>query len=142
MAYPALLQLNDLDAYRQHFEATYCQGPIATFDGIAVRFRKSDFDHCCFESSRRNKIKDSFSPKRAERLDWIKTALQDPDSDRFIGWDGKRKRYDNNRRVTLVVSNYVVVIALTSRKTARFITAYVADTPRSLEKIKASPKWT
>lgn len=86
-------------------------------------------------------MKDLFSPKRAERLDWIGEALRDPHSDRFVGWDRETKRYVRNRRVTVVMGDYIVIIALTGTKTARFITAYVADTPASLEKIKAGPRW-
>lgn len=141
MPYPPLLKLATVDAYRQYFENLYCLGPIITFDGIAVRFRKTDFDHCGFESSMRNNVKDTFSLTRAERLGWIGEALRDPNSDRFVGWDSKNKRHDRNRRVTVVMGDYVVVIGLSGMKTARFITAYVADTPASLAKIKAGPRW-
>lgn len=140
--YPPLLKLPDAAAYRARFEAIYCAGVVTTFDGITVRFRKSDFDHCFFESSRRNRIKDTFSPLRAERLEWIAVALQDAAADRFQGWDRNSKTYGKTRRVTLVCGNYVVVIALTGAKSARFVTAYVADTPRTLSKLKTSPKWT
>ena len=67
MAYPPLLELPGEAEYRAHFEATYCRGPIRAFDGIEVRFRKRDFDHCCFESSRRDGAKDAFSQPRAKR---------------------------------------------------------------------------
>jgi hypothetical protein len=70
-----------------------------------------------------------FSTKRAERIDWIKAALEDPHSERYEGWDKQRKRYDPSRRVTLVMGNYVVVIALKGQQRADFVTAYVADTP-------------
>lgn len=40
----------------------------ATFDGIAVRFRKRDFDHCFFESSRRDGGKVDFEHLPPERL--------------------------------------------------------------------------
>ena len=141
MTYPPLLALPTEGAYQRHFEELYCRGPVVTFDGILVRFRKTDFDHCCFESSKRDSVKDLFSPKRAERLDWIGEALRDPHSDRFVGWDRKTKCHVRNRRVTVVMGGYVVIIALTGTKAARFITAYVADTPASLEKIKAGPRW-
>jgi hypothetical protein len=90
MPYPPLLKLPTVEAYRQYFEKSCCQEPIITFDGIAVRFRKTDFDHCGFESSMRNNVKDTFSPARAERLGWIGEALRDPKSDRFVGWDSKK----------------------------------------------------
>ena len=140
--YPPLLKLADEAAYRARFEALYCLGTIAAFDGIQVRFRKTDFDHCFFESSQRNRVKDIFSPPRAERLEWMLVALQDVAAERFVGWDRDTKTYDKHRRVTLVCGNYVVVIALTGKKQAKFVTAYVADTLKSLHKIKASPKWT
>jgi hypothetical protein len=140
--YPPLLKLADEAAYRARFEAIYCTGAVATFDGIGVRFQKRDFDHCFFESSQRNRIKDTFSPLRAERLEWIAVALKDAAADRFQGWDRDSKTYDKSRRVTLVCGDYVVVIAITSATSARFITAYVADTPSTLAKLKTSPKWT
>ncbi|MBF0427297.1 MAG: hypothetical protein HQL94_00105 [Magnetococcales bacterium] len=139
--YPPLLKLPSEEMYRRHFEQTYCRGPIITFDEIMVRFRKRDFDHCCFESSMRNGVKDQFSDIRAERLDWISEALRDPNSDRFCGWDSQKKHHDRNRRVAVVMGDYIVVIALTGAKKANFITAYVADTPTSLAKIKAGPRW-
>lgn len=140
-SYPALLKLDDEAAYRARFEALYCAGTITTFDGIAVRFRKSDFDHCFFESTHRNWIKDAFSRQRAERMEWIRVALQDAQADRFVGWDRTTKRYRRDRRVTVVCGDYVVVIAILASGGGLFITAYVADTPATLNKIKKSPKW-
>lgn len=140
--YPPLLRLPSEADYRAHFEATYCRTPVFTFDGLIVRFRKDDFDHCFFESTQRNRIKDQFSTGRAERMDWIKAALADPNADRFMGWDRDTRQYRQDRRVTLVCGNYVVVISLIDTQRARFITAYVADTPSSLQKLKSSPRWT
>jgi len=142
MPMPALLMLADEAAYRAHFEATYCRGPIVTFDGIAVRFRKRDFGHCCFESDRRTRLKAYFSSKRAERLDWIQAALQDPGADLRVGWDNSRKRYDYDRRVAIVSGNYVVVISLlANKKSAEFVTAYLADSGETVQLIKKAPKW-
>jgi hypothetical protein len=118
-----------------------------TYDGIAVRFRKDRFDHCFFESSRRNDIKDKFSFKRAERMAWIRVALADPNSERYWGWDNRKRRYDPTRRVTVVMGNYVVVIMLTGQKTADFVTAYVADAvaakgrKSTIEMIRSGPRW-
>lgn len=142
-AYPPLLKLADEAAYRARFEAIYCADAVKTFDGIKVRFRKKNFDHCFFESSQRNRNKDTFSLLRAERLEWIAVALQDAAAERFQGWDRVKKTYDKKRRVTLVCEKYVVVIALTQQpKSAEFITAYVAYTTSTLAKLKTSPKWT
>ncbi len=140
--YPPLLSLADEAAYRFHFENLYCRGAVMTHDGMTVRFRKTDFDHCFFESTRRDLVKDKFSDIRAERMEWIAVALQDTAVQRFQGWDRDTRKYDKNRRVTLVCGNYVVVIGISSPTSARFITAYVADTPSTLAKLKTSPKWT
>ena len=146
MNYPPLLKWATTAEYRDHFEIIYCRGPIIAFDGIKVRFRKRDFNHSFFESSRRDGKKDVFSPKRAERMDWIKTALQDANADRYLGWKKNRRSYTRSRRVTVVMENYVVVINITGPAKADFVTAFVADTPVSpgepstLDKIKSSPK--
>lgn len=140
MDYPPLLPDKTPDEYRAFFETIYCRGPVLTFDWIEVRFRKKDFNHCFFESV--NTKDDTFSPKRAERLLWIKAALQDPDSERYIGWDRTKKTYDKSRRVALVKDNYVVVIILTSQLQADFVTAFIADSERTLKMIKKGPLWT
>lgn len=141
MPYPSLLSLPKQEDYRKHFESKYCCGPIAAFDGISVRFRKRDFDHAFFESHSRTAKKDTFSLQRAERMDWIAAALQDQASERYVGWDKAKKRYDRTRRVTVVMSDYVVVIALKKGGYASFITAYVADSCRTLNLIRSGPVW-
>jgi hypothetical protein len=140
VAYPPLLKMATEADYRRHYEKKYCVNPIFTFDGISVRFRKQRFGHCFFESSKRNTIKDMFSVIRAERMDWIEQALNDPNADLYVGWDKKRKRYDPQSRVSVVVGNYVVIIRIKSANSAEFVTAYVADPP-TLAKIKSGPKW-
>jgi len=147
LPYPPLVKYKTVDEYRTHYEAEYCQGPIATFDSIAVRFRKQRFDHDFFESSKRDKQKDVFSPIRAERIDWIKRALQDSKAVLCEGWDSKKKRYSKKCRVAVVQGNYVVVIRMTGKGggTADFVTAFVADSPENpstIDKILGSPKWT
>lgn len=141
MPYPPLLALPGLAEYRAEFERLYCAAPIPTFDSIQVRFKKRDFDHCCFESIRGTKSKSTFSHTRAERLHWIGVALADATSDRRVGWDNTLKRYDASRRVAIVCGNYVTVIAIQSVNAANFITAYVADSGRTIQLIKAGPKF-
>lgn len=141
MAYPPLVFYRTILEYRTHYENVYCRSTVTTFDGICVRFRRDRFEHCFYESTQRNQVKDLFSKQRAERIDWIKAALQDPHAELYIGWDGKKKRIDRNHRVALVVGDYVVVIRLRGNKTAHFVTAYVADSLATLAKIKRSPKW-
>lgn len=117
-------------------------GAIASTGYCILRCDETKAHLGFFDSSQRNRIKDTFSRLRAERLEWIAVALQDAAADRFQGWDRDTKTYDKTRRVTLVCGNYVVVIALTGATSARFLTAYVADTPSTLAKLKTSPKWT
>lgn len=139
MPYPPLVSYDSIEGYRDHFERVYCRGPVVTFDGISVRFQKRDFYHAFFESKR---IKDdTFSLKRAQRIDWIKTTLLDPTSERYVGWDSNKKKYDHHRRVAVVKGNYVVVIAVTVNGQGRFITAYVADSGRTIRMIRQGPKW-
>lgn len=141
MDYPPLVHYKTHEEYRTHFERVYCQGMVITFDGIPIRFRRSCFEHCFYESTQRNRTKDQFSIERAERIDWIGAALQYPLAELYMGWDGKNKRISRDRRVALVVNNYVVVIRLNGPKTAQFVTAFVADSQTTLEKIKRNPKW-
>lgn len=136
-----LLILANEAAYRAHFVANYCGGPVVTFDGIQVSFRRDDFDHCCFESDRRTRKKAYFSDVRAERLDWIKAALADPGADLRVGWDNQRKRHAHDRRVAIISGRYVVIVAITQKGKARFITAYLADSDDTIHLIKKSPKW-
>lgn len=141
MAYPPLVHCADEQGYRVRYEAMYCSHPICTFDGISVRFRKNAFSHCFYQSTRRNEVKDAFDRSRAERIDWIQATLQDPRANLFVGWDKKKKCYDNTRRVALVMGNYVVIIRFTGALSAEFVTAYLVDTIANLNKIKASPRY-
>lgn len=140
---PAKVKYVTVAEYRQHFQRMYCNGAIVTFDGIAVRFRKEDFDHCMFESSQRDGVKDQFSQERSERIDWIKATLESPEAELYQGWDGKRKCYLADRRVSVVYEEFVVIIqllrAFSETRRARFITAYLAD--NNIARIRRGPKW-
>ena len=141
MEYPPFIYYETQTEYEDHFNKIYCRGPIDTFDGIRVRFRKSDFYHCFFESSKRNKIKDKFSIKRAEKIDWIKATLQDYNADLRVGWDSESKNYKLNRRVAIVRGSYVVIVQIKNdMKEAKFITAFIAEND-SLQRILSGPKW-
>ncbi len=141
MAAPELLKLASLAIYQGYFNATYCLKPLVTHDGFSVRFRKSDFNHCAYESSRRDGYKDVFSPQRAERLGWLREALQDPNLKLRAGWDKDKRRYDHKRRVTIMIEDFVVVIRMKSAKEADFVTCYVADDPDTKSKILGGPDW-
>lgn len=149
MSYAPFVDYDTPEKYRAHFQRVYCSGPITTFDGIEVRFRLARFRHDFYESSQRNQIKDRFSTERARRIDWIEKVLQDPSAELYQGWDKKRKRYDGQSRVALVVDGYVVVIRLTAHDKAVFVTAYVAgkkptgnQRKSTMDKIRSGPKWT
>jgi hypothetical protein len=139
MPYPPLVYYRSISDYRQHFENIYCQGPITTFDGISVRFRKADFDHAFYESV--NAKDDTFSQDRAERMDWIKAALEDANAALYVGWNKNKKRIDYNRRVALVNGNYVVIIFVYGNMKGAFITAYIVNKPGALQLIQKKPPW-
>ena len=129
--------------YRAHFVRVYCRGPVMTFDRIPVWFRPKDFDHCMFESTRRDGVKDVLSRVRAERVDWIGATLTNPKADLYCGWDKRLRRVDRNRRVAVVYEEFVVVIDVHQKPdrtyTARFVTAFLAD--KSIAKIRGMPRW-
>ena len=143
MPLPPRVVYATVDEYRQHFQRVYCRGPVMTFDGIPVAFNRSDFDHCMYESSRRDRNKDQFSVRRSERIDWIRETLTNPKADLYQGWDKSKKRCDPASRVAVVYEEFVVVIRIYSGCSggmrARFLTAYLAD--NSIAKIRAMPRW-
>jgi hypothetical protein len=143
MVMPPLLKLPDQAAYRAHYERTLCLGNIVTHDGIRVFFDKSKFDHAFFESSTRRGENDVFSTDRAERMGWIAVALADVNAPRLQGWLKREGRYDSTRRVTVIMQDFVVVVALSKRRDgalkANFITCYKAE--NSIEKILRAPAW-
>jgi hypothetical protein len=144
MCLPPLVHYSTVDQYRNHFERTYCIGPVSTFDGIQVYFRKACFDHCMYESSQRDGNKDTFSQKRAERIDWIRETLTSPNAELHYGWDKKKKKPAKDRRVAILYEDHVVIIRCRRRRAgnlllADFVTAFVADD--SIGKIRSTPKW-
>ena len=138
---PPLLQLANLELYRSYFKATYCLRPLVTHDGITVRFRQNQFGHIAQESSQRDGVKDTLSTVRLERLSWIKHGLKDSSLILLAGWDNKKKVYDHKRRVTLMVGDFVIVLALKNKEEADFVTCYLADSPRTKGKLQTAPLW-
>lgn len=104
----------------------------------------TNFGHAFYESSARDGRKDVFSPVRAQRIDWIKATLENPDADLFQGWDKRARQYDGTRRVAVVYEDFVVVVAIGLTKArvlkANFVTCYQAD--NSINKIRRSPAWS
>ena len=140
MAMPPLLLLPDEVDYRAHFRANCC-GTVITHDGIEVKIRHKDFDHCCFGSSMKNDIKDFFSTARAERIEWIAAALQDATLPMYVGWNRKKKVEDPSRRVTVVLPDFAVIIGLTKPDRAVFVTAYVIDAATAAQ-MQSHAVWT
>lgn len=144
MALPPLLIFNTEAEYQIYYERTYCRGGIVTFDNIRVYFRKERFSHSFYESSKRDGVKDSFSPERALRMGWIEATLCCPDAVLYAGWDKIKKKYNNSSRVCIVYEDFVVIIRLSLTKSGmlkgEFVTCYQAD--NSIIKIKRSPKWS
>lgn len=138
---PPLLNLGEWPAYQQHFVNSLCQAPLTTHDGIPVYFKRHSFYHAFFESDVYDD--DNFSLVRAERMDWIVATLTDPNSDRYQGWNRKKRQYDPIRRVDVVLEDFVVVLQMIKRQdgnlAAQFVTCYQAD--RSIGKIRQSPAW-
>ncbi len=120
--------------------AAYCAAFRA---GSRVYFPKQQFDDAFYESPNRSaRDKSIFSLKRAERIEWIGSSLQDKTAEIFAGWDREKKRIDQKRRVTLIYGNYVVALQVNLKKSsATFITAYVADAG-TLAKIRLQPRWS
>ncbi|MGV6816915.1 MAG: hypothetical protein ACWA44_06550 [Thiotrichales bacterium] len=139
MAYPPLVHYATEQEYRAHFERVYCAGKITTFDGIAVRFRKRMFDHCFYESVQQKD--DTFSAQRAQRIDWIRAALEDPNAELRLGWNNMKKQPAHDRRVAIVVDSYVVIIRIYNETRAEFVTAFVAGR-RTITRIRTNPMWT
>ncbi len=141
MTYPSLLDLKSPDEYRKYFEENYYNQEVYTFDKIRVLFPKGAFEHAFYSSSsRRDHKKDVFSTERAERMPWIKVALEDASAELYLGWDNKRKCVVTNRRVAIVVRDYVVIIQTKSVDMAFFISAFIAN-QRALKMIRLNPKW-
>jgi len=141
---PPLIYYSSEAEYYNHFCRMYCDlnNPIYTFDGIKVDFYPVQFEHAFHESINRLKgDKSIFSRKRAERIDWIKWALQNQNAALFQGWIREKRFYDPRRRVCVVAINYIVIIQLKSIQRASFITAYVVDDPAKLQLIIGSPRW-
>jgi len=138
-----LLHCDGEEEYRIYYENNYCRTPILTFDGIRVFFTRDRFGHAFFESSNRDGIKDLFSTIRASRMNWIKITLLSKEASLFQGWDKTTKVYSSNRRVAVVINDFVVVISLKKNRKGElkgeFITCYEAT--NSISKIKNSPKW-
>lgn len=144
MSLPPLLHYESVADYKRHYERYFQRATIVTFDGIRVYFKPQKFGHAFYENSQRIKgPKDEFSPVRAQRMDWIKATLENPNARIYQGWNKEYRVYEEDRRVSVVYEDFVVVIELSLGKQgelkANFVTCYVAD--KSISKINNSPEW-
>ncbi|MBE8167994.1 MAG: hypothetical protein HAW66_06480 [Shewanella sp.] len=144
MSLPPFLEYATVAEYKRHYEKHYQRAEIITFDNIRVYFKPQKFGHAFYENSKGQKgAKDSFSKLRAQRMDWIKATLSHPNAKVLKGWNKEQKCYENDRRVSVVFGDFIVVIELSLSKVGvlkgNFVTCYVAD--KSIGKIEASPKW-
>ncbi len=143
MALSELLYFDTVEEYRLHFERVYCRGVIYTHDNIRVYFSRDQFGHAFYECLNRDRNKNDFSEKRAERMNWIKEILENPNSTMLKGWNQNKRNYDSSRRVSFLVENFVVVLSFHLKRNdelkANFITCFVAD--NSMDKILLSPPW-
>lgn len=118
-------QLVPLEEFKEIWKTQYCAAPIETFDSVMVHFYENMFEHVFFESADRIQgDKSILSLNRLEKILWIKAALQDPEAILKTGWDKSTKSYLNNRRISIVKGNYVVVIMFTGFLKAKLITAF------------------
>lgn len=100
------------------------------------------FEHVFYENSGKRGGKDVFSLKRSERIDWIGDVLKDEEAEVYMVYDSKNKRTNWNRRVAIISEdNYVVVIQIIKDNKAKFVTAYVADSPNTAKAIRQGEKW-
>lgn len=144
MPAPPLLELDSVKEYRDYYERQYCRGTIITADGIRVYFRPQKFGHAFYENSQRRKgPKDEFSFVRAQRMSWIRLTLEHPDAQLYMGWNKDARNFEEDRRLSVVYEDFVVIIELSidfkGSLKANFVTCYQAD--QSMAKIRQSPPW-
>lgn len=137
-----LLNLTTIEEYKDYFIKKYCNQEIYTHDKLRVKFYPDQFEHAFYESENRKKRdKSIFSYERAKRMPWIRSVLEDKEAQMYIGWDRDKKKYNEDRRISIITpENYVVVLNIIAEDKAKFITAYVASKTNA-QKIRSAPKW-
>ena len=137
MPTPPLLTLSLESDYREYFINKYCKSPVITHDTISIRFKVNIFDHAFFENNDQ-----SFSFRRATRMDWIEDALTNSCYPSYHGWDNKKMVYLKKRRVTLYDNNFLVVTEVFNNGIrGEFITAYTANQNKINMIRSKSPLW-
>lgn len=108
-----------------------------------MKFYEDQFEHAFYESlNHLKRDKSIFSIERAKHMDWIEEVLKNKNAELYVGWNRDKKKYNYNRRVSIISpENYVVILNVINEVEAKFITAYPANiiTARNIRK---GPKWT
>lgn len=141
MVYPQLLNFEHDDEYLDRYRDVYCTNPIITFDGFQVRFRRADYFHLFCKEEYEGGPRNVFVPQRAQRMDWIKTTLEDNAATLKFGWDRRTRGTMFDRRVALVQGNYTVTIQFEAADSARIVTAFVMDVPANVSNLLLQPTW-
>ena len=140
MTIPPFLEFETPEEYEKYFLDNYCKKPIDTFDGFTIWFKHTDFFHAFYESSIITH-KGEFSKDRASRMSWIKQVLTNKDCILKKGYDKEKKEFTDDRRVTVVFGDYVLIIGINRKKRKGFfITTFVAN-EETLDKIIRGPDW-
>jgi hypothetical protein len=135
-----VLDLDDTDAliaaYRQIYVDRYVHAEVRDWAGRRIRFHATNFNHA-FSESNNYRLEAGghdvdLSLTRAERIFWIRLALQGEDvCIDVLSQERRDGRGQLKRRRTLVVldNNYVVVLEPCTEAgfEFQFITAFVAD---------------
>lgn len=145
MAFPALVVYATWQEYLDHYKREYCRSTVITHDGIRVYFTEQRFQHAFWRISRHKGPKDTFDPKRAERIDWIKAVLISTEALLLQGWNNYTKSYEPERRVSILVDDYIVVVEMCFGRNgelrANFVTAFVAADEKTQGKVQTAPPW-
>ena len=138
MTFPPLIYYKAESEYRDHYIRTYCRQKIVTHDKIPVYFKPQRFQHAFYEGVG----KCEFSFPRAQRINWVKSTLENSQAALYEGWH--KDKYVPDRRVSYIYEDFVVIVSLSldGRQSLKgnFITCYVAN--RSIKKIIQSPVWS
>lgn len=141
---PEFVYLDSEEEYRKYYIEKYCNRKIETWNHVEVKFYSDKFEDAFFESvNNKKRDKTKFSIERAKRIDWVEAALKNENAEIYQGWDRDKKQLSKNRRVVVISpENYVVILNLLKDGSAKFITAYLADSPMTAKLIKKGPKKT
>lgn len=143
-----MIELKTIEEYRNYYHANLCATQIQCHLGFPILFRRDNFEHAFYESTRGTAVKTNiFSFERAARMDEIAPALRGNIENVAwkAGWDRKKKAYSSPNRVCLTSADLAIVLNISRDaskriKLGKFVTAYPAG-DHTLSKLKAAPVW-